>query len=53
MELSFGWIFPVLCLAVMALCFLTLADESGGEGGSTAAALEADRENEKVARLRS
>ncbi len=32
MELSFGWIFPVLCLAMMALCFLTFGRRAGRRG---------------------
>ncbi len=32
MELSFGWIFPVLCLAMMALCFLTFDRRAGRRG---------------------
>ncbi len=32
MDLSFEWVFPVLCLAMMALCFLTFGRRAGWRG---------------------
>ena len=29
MDLSFEWVFPVLCLAMMALCFFTFDRRAG------------------------
>ncbi len=32
MDLSFEWVLPVLCLAMMALCFLTFGRRAGRRG---------------------
>ncbi len=32
MEWSVGWVFPIFCLAMMVLCFLTMSRRAGRGG---------------------